>query len=191
MKKIFLLLLIPFSLSGQPCPPNDPDHFCVQKEKYWIYRERLKDYMISGTAEGNDIPAVSREAPTSAIRDRMNWNDSPWFISYWMGTLAMEYDLLVKSNAPASQISQTQQDLFNAIEAVNRLDFEAESPNPLGWNCGSSLNGFSIDDDVPNDFHQRLYNGETGADLLNVQGGFQIGFPLIRKKHSDTSIKIK
>jgi len=164
MKKNIALQILLFILFSHLdfCIAQVPPHEQLNLEKYWIYRERLKDYMINGTAQGCVIPSQSRSSPAPGL---MHWNDSPWFIGYWIGTLAMEYDLLVKSNAPALQISQTKQDLYNAIETVNRLDFEAESP--LAWNCGASLNGFTISNDVPDDFHQRLYNGETGADLLN------------------------
>jgi len=125
-------------------------------QKYWVYRERLKNYMVNGTEQGNSIPAGGRNAFDG--KQMLHWNDSPWDISYWMGTLAMEYDLLVRAKAPASQLSQTLNDLYNVIEAVNRLDLTAEGY----WNGNNSLNGFSVPDDIPDNFGNR-----PNADALN------------------------
>ena len=141
--------------------------FQREKDKYWIYRERLKNFMVSsnGTGcKGCDIPAVGRENDGTPIvgTDRIGWADTPWFIGYWMGTLAMEYKLLKQSglSSTSPEVMQTKEDLYGVIQSVNRLDWEAEE----SWgcsHCGNSytpcpgnINGFLIADDIPNDFSQ-------------------------------------
>lgn len=146
--KFFLLLflLMPSVLKAQ---------FNTQKEKYWIYRERIKNFVVSDNCRGCGIPARSRESI-----DRLNYDDPPWMIGYWLGTLAMEYRLL--SNAGAD-LTQTKKDIYYAIEAINRLDYYAEE----SWGCAKSLNGFLIRDDVSHIFKDQIVNGEPVEDLLN------------------------
>lgn len=139
--------------------------FNKEKDKYWIYRERLKNFMVrsNGTnCKGCDILAEKRDKINinPPKPETVSWADSPWMIGYWMGTLAMEYKLLIQSglstNSP--EVMQTKQDLYGAIQSINRLDWEAEE----SWGCslcGSgpcplNINGFMIDDDIPNDFSQ-------------------------------------
>lgn len=54
----------------------------------------------------------------------MDWSDSPIKIGYWIGVLAMEYDMLKKNGY---DVTETKQDLFNAIESVSRLDLGVDS----------------------------------------------------------------
>ncbi|TAL60598.1 MAG: hypothetical protein EPN85_06940 [Bacteroidetes bacterium] len=168
MKKNIFICLSSFALFFYCIPSNaQPTHEQQNLQKYWIYRERMKNYMITASASGCNVPSKSR----SVVSDQLSFSDSFWQISYWIGTLAMEYDLLSKAgyNPLSPELMRTKQDLFNAIEAVNRIDCQADAT----WACTgvdcptNSLNGFSLADDVPGDFHQRLYSGETGSDLLN------------------------
>ncbi|MBN2728906.1 MAG: T9SS type A sorting domain-containing protein [Bacteroidales bacterium] len=131
--------------------------FQYNKEKYWIYKERLKNYMITTediSEKGFDIPGRSR-----TLDDQVMWSDEAWMISYYIATLAMEYDLLIKSGLSSSspEVMQTKKELFFAINAINRLDWEAEQ----SWSCSSctgtgycpnNINGFMIRDDVPKVF---------------------------------------
>ena len=144
MKYFLFFLLVPFSVFSQ---------FNTQKEKYWIYRERLKNYLV------RSIPANSRG--NDGVLD---WGDSPWMIGYWVGTLAMEYNLLTNacnsgSTDACSLLNQTKQDLYDALEAINRLDYNAET----SWGCSASLNGFLMRDDVPANIPQNL----NSVDWLN------------------------
>lgn len=166
MKKIItytLLLVVHLTLQAQ---------FSSQKEKYWIYRERLKNFMVSShgaVCKGCDIPARDRKNNTvTAITgaDPLKWADSPWFTGYWIGTLAMEYKLLTDAglSSTSTEVMQTKEDLYGAIQSINRLDWEAEVSwdNSLGCNncndninpCIENLNGFLISDDIPMDFSQ-------------------------------------
>lgn len=76
--------------------------FNKEKDKYWIYRERLKNFMVrsNGTnCKGCDILAEKRDKINinPPKPETVSWADSPWMIGYWMGTLAMEYKLLIQS----------------------------------------------------------------------------------------------
>ncbi len=129
--------------------------FDKEKNKYWIYRERLKNFMVSGNCKGCDISSFNRDN-----KNILYWADAPWMIGYWMGTLAMEYKLLIQSgfSTTSPAVMQTKQDLYRVIESVNRLDYEAEESwgcSPCGNSpCLQNINGFLIADDVPNDFSQ-------------------------------------
>ena len=83
--------------------------FYKEKGKYWVYRERIKNFVVSGDCKGSGIPANGRDngiADKDHINDGMlGWSDSPWDIGYWMGTLAMEYDLL---SSPAQNLRQNE-----------------------------------------------------------------------------------
>jgi hypothetical protein len=179
MKKNRALLIVLFVLfvdvvcNGQPHPQQN-------LQKYWIYRERLNDYMINGHDQGQSIIAAYRGAANNYKPiPSIVWADEPWNIAYWIGALAMEHDLLSKAcggctsnSSPA--LLKNEQDLFNAIEAVNRLDNTADCES--WWmqgagTCGScnvltpplpNLNGFSVSDDVPSYFNQTPY-----SDYLN------------------------
>ncbi len=136
--------------------------FNEQKQKYWIYKERLKNFMITTSHEtdlGFDIPARRREAAT----DLLYWSDEPRMIGYYIATLAMEYDLLIKSGLSSNSVEvlQTKKDLFNAINAINRLDWQAEfsygcsACNDFGY-CKNNINGFMMRDDVPETFSSNI-----------------------------------
>ncbi len=114
--------------------------------------------------KGCDIPAVGRENNGTPIvgADKLGWADTPWMIGYWIGTLAMEYQLLIQSglSSTSPQVMQTKEDLYGAIQSINRLDWEAEESWGCSY-CGNSytpcpgnINGFLIRDDVPTDFSQ-------------------------------------
>ncbi|MGB4850610.1 MAG: PKD domain-containing protein [Saprospiraceae bacterium] len=139
--------------------------FQKEKEKYWVYRERLKNFMVrshGGVCKGCDIIANGRDNYNPDV-DVINWADTPWFIGYWIGTLAMEYQLLTAAGLSSTSIEvmQTKEDLYAAIQSINRLDWEAE----ISWGCSQcggnpaspcpqNLNGFILDDDIPSDFSQ-------------------------------------
>lgn len=138
--------------------------FQKEKDKYWVYRERLKNFMVrshGSVCKGCDIIANSRDHNNSNI-DEINWDDTPWFIGYWIGTLAMEYQLLTAAglSSTSNEVMQTKEDLYGAIQSINRLDWEAE----ISWGCSQcsvgsvscpqNLNGFLLADDIPKDFSQ-------------------------------------
>ena len=74
----------------------------------------------------------------------------------------MEYDLL---SSNGENTNQTLLDLYNVIEAINRLDKKAE----IAWGCSTSgvLNGFMVADDVPSVFPELITYGKKNEDRLN------------------------
>lgn len=156
---ILLLLIIPFSVYSQYS-------FQKEKDKYWVYRERLKNFMVSsnGAAEckGCDMPATGRDRSyldsnnQLTVSPMVRWGDAPWMLGYWIGNLAMEYQLLTQSglSSTSPEVMQTKKDLYGAIQSINRLDGEAE----VSWGCSGTfqenINGFLLADNVPGDFSQ-------------------------------------
>lgn len=154
MKKIFIVIittLVGISVNSQAI---------LNLEKYWIYRERLKNYYLQRSQQGGGIIATNRYV------NGIEYNDPAWNLSYWISTLAMEYKLL-NDNGYSTQ--QTLLDLYYAIESINRVDIAAESN--MGWSCGFSgstqPNGFLITDDIPGEFFDNNFNGNLNADYLN------------------------
>lgn len=154
-KYIFCIILTLFFL-----PSFGQYSFNKEKDKYWIYRECLKNFMVTGNCKGCDIPSQKRDKASPPKIETLSWADSPWMIGYWMGTLAMEYKLLIQSGLSSNspEVMKTKQDLYRAIESVNRLDYEAEVSwgcSPCGYSpCLQNINGFLLNDDVPCDFSQ-------------------------------------
>jgi hypothetical protein len=133
----------------------------INLKKYWVYRERLKNFMVSDIGTGTSIIAPKREIHLNDAKV-LAWNDPAWYMAYWMGTLAMEYDLL---SSNGENTTQTLIDLYNVIEAINRLDKKAE----IAWGCSTTgvLNGFMVADDVPSVFPELINNGVKNEDRLN------------------------
>ncbi|HBG69753.1 MAG: hypothetical protein A2W93_09825 [Bacteroidetes bacterium GWF2_43_63] len=166
--KIRLVIFCVFSIAFVEINAQPAIHFNTQKEKYWLYKEGLKNFMIFSQDEsefGCDIPARNRDA-----NDVVRWSDEARMIGYYIATLSMEYDLQIKSGLSSNspEVEQTKKELFFALEAINRLDWEAEQ----SWDCSAcigdgfcedNINGFFIRDDVPRDFE----TNQTYIDKLN------------------------
>lgn len=135
-------------------------------EKYWVYRERLKNFMVSTISDGGGIPAGSRALNTPGPPS-LNWADAGWQIGYWIGTLAMEYKLLSDNG---KDLSQTRSDLYHALYSIGRLDQNAEEV----WECDPAIpprNGFLLRDDVPSDFVN--YADQLNECLVPPVNGFR------------------
>lgn len=79
---------------------------------------------------------------------------------FFIANLAMEYHLLASNGL---NTYQTRKDLYYAIEAINRVDYYAESY----WGCSNELNGFFMRDDVPSNFFNDTYISQAVGDYLN------------------------
>jgi hypothetical protein len=152
-------------------------------EKYWVYRERLKNFIISDDCQGCGLPAVKRGGHQSSEDNQVTFADETTRLGLYIGFLACEYKLL--KDAGDSYLTQTKKDLYYALQAFNRLDFTAEgwlrysnaNPNAqLGVGSANipntsfsqnDINGFFIRDDVPPDFPERKYNGKRVANMLS------------------------
>lgn len=143
--------------------------------KYWYYRTRLRnDFMKVGLGTGCSIPMEERGVyyqpygpfgqqyganshpfdfsdPNSG-RNAL-WGDAMGELGYYIGTLAMEYHLLVKNNQETDSVRY---ELYCALEALNRIDYNAEYSYSQAINFTTyfqnSFNGFMLRDDVPSNF---------------------------------------
>ncbi len=128
--------------------------------KYWNYRERLRKYFIAispNNEKGTNIPASSI---TGNGYRTLSWGDGNGCLQYYIGLLATEYRLLKLFGL---DYTNTRNELFYALKAVERLDITAEEYFRRGLNkpvfctlAGTICiysdtldhNGFFIRDDV-------------------------------------------
>jgi hypothetical protein len=181
MKQCALILFFccEFFISAQSQTP------AVNLEKYWRYRERLKNFVVPGDCFGCSLPAAKRSGT-----DFIDWSDATIHLGYYIGMLATEHKLLTLYNQSPQRIKETERELFYAIEAINRLDLWAEyrweeyelgivhngQPPPM-----SHLNGFFIRDDIGFDenYFGQTVNGKTvrehlNSSLFSLPGGYNL-----------------
>jgi hypothetical protein len=106
MKKCMLLMIILLSFSSIIYSQDKGKN----NEKYWYYRERMKNFMFQGNGAGSSI--ILGDRGPNLIRT----GDQPWQLGYWIATLAMEWKLLHDNN---KSTAQTEQDLYYAIDAIS------------------------------------------------------------------------
>lgn len=86
-------------------------------------------------------------------KGEMHWGDGTIRHGHYLVLLATEYALLKKEGQPLEGILN---ELYYALEAINRLDLYAESELDVIYNIdnyyGLDLNGFYLREDVPEDF---------------------------------------
>ncbi len=149
MKKTMLFcVLFALHLIGVCQLPEDQANL----EKYWKYRQQLRErFMRIGTDQGQSIPMSCiipgyKYGPgeTGSI---LHWRDSNISLGYYFVVLATEYQLL--SNA-GEDTQQTLNELYYALNALNRLDVNAEFYLSQTSNSLSSddLNGLFLRDDA-------------------------------------------
>lgn len=165
MKTILLivLLFVNFFSSAQTDQEN--------QDKYWKYRERLKNKFVKiGTEPGESIPMACRipgyaYGGTADVNGtQLQWKDATITLGYYIIVLATEYKLL---NNAGENTQSTLNELYYAIDAINRLDRSAEFYLSFGSNTVTpdDLNGFFLRDDVPYTFWQ---NWENDGPLFQV-----------------------
>lgn len=130
---------------------NAADHKALQ-DKYWFYRHRLQtEFLKQGTApiglpSGYGIPACQ------AYRDKqdmLHFGDGTSFLGNYIGVLATEYLLMSRSAATATQLATIKEELYGAMKAYERLDYNAEIIVPPRNDTNRAvLNGFFLRDDV-------------------------------------------
>lgn len=161
---------------------------CVNHQKYWKHKERLKNFAVVGDCQGCSIAAGGRLIQISSESGKLDWSDNLLRDGIYIGMLAMEYKLLTDHPTAANQqqLNRTKEELFYAIEALNRLDKMAEywwryyylEQGVNAQSLPSDLNGFMIRDDVPADFGDKFYNGDfienqLNASLVPVSDGYK------------------
>ena len=77
-------------------------------QKYWIYRERVKNFMFEGNGNGSGLVLGDRD------KSILGSGDEPWQLGYYIASLAMEWKLL---HDHGFSTAQTEKDLYFAIPA--------------------------------------------------------------------------
>lgn len=154
-------------------------------KKYWYYKTRLNNDFIK---IGNTPPSGSNDENSPDHGESMPFNeraiegllpgafytntgnelklgDAGTRMGIYISTLATEYRLL-KNNF--QDVTKVKHELFCALNAVNRIDYYAESIFSNG-NMSPDLNGFFIRDDMPpnfvkNNYRHFNYYSENGID---------------------------
>ena len=143
MKKliIFFSLLHFYNVYAQS---TDNNH-----RKYWYYRSRLtNDFMKIGPNQGESLILSHRaylSSGSAAPSVEFGTDEVGGMLAQYISVLATEYKLLV-ANSQATD--STLRELYYALEAFNRLDYNAEAV----YGYPPALNGFFIRQDVPCDF---------------------------------------
>ncbi|MEW6468677.1 MAG: T9SS type A sorting domain-containing protein [Bacteroidota bacterium] len=135
-------------------------------KKYWNYRDRFKKFFVHiGSQAGDGIPIANRDkylANINGILPCLNpqncgyirMGDAMSQDGEYLAVLATEYKLLKDAGGDLTGILN---ELYYAIEAINRLDRKAEPY--LSFNTQpDNLNGFYMRDDAPQFFYQHWAN---------------------------------
>lgn len=160
IKQILILQFISIQLIAQS---SDYD----LHNKYWFYKTRFNNDFISiGTSPGQSIPFNQREYRDSYTysdpSSKLKVGDGTVQLGIYIGVLATEYRMLKDKG---EDVSNVKHELFCALNAINRLDYNAEpiisnNPHPKNYNSPmqSNLNGFFVRDDIPSNFIKNNYN---------------------------------
>ncbi|MEL6628689.1 MAG: hypothetical protein AAFU33_24775 [Bacteroidota bacterium] len=148
-KWIGLLLFISLLPSMRGQPSNN------WEEKYQTYRTRFRTHFISiGEGAGRSIPfarVTCEDDQTHVIRG----GESTFLLGTYIGFLGTEYLVLKRRN---QDLRLTIQELYYAVEALNRLDLYAETYN--SYDRAPALDGFFVREDIPNDFEADALYGQ-------------------------------
>ncbi|MEI8135974.1 MAG: hypothetical protein WCH21_01470 [Bacteroidota bacterium] len=131
----------------------------VNHKKYWFYKTRFNsDFVKIGTGNGESIPFNQRgfdggTHQTFQIGQDLRSGDASVQLGCYLSVLATEYRLL-KNNG--QDLTKIKHEIFYALNAINRLDYNAEYIFSDG-NQSGNLNGFFIRDDIPKDFVKKNY----------------------------------
>lgn len=151
----------------------------LNHKKYWFYRHRLlNDFMVKGDCQGcSEIINERGYKPPNSTDPlpsyKNKWGDQLFNLGEYISVLATEFKILQDNNQPTDT---TIQELYYAIRAFNRLDYNAEKYLAIAkglshTQSASDLNGFFIRDDVPENFlnlNPRLANGVTSSLLATI-----------------------
>jgi hypothetical protein len=183
MKNIFVIFFV-FYLSAVATAQTAN----INLQKYWRFREKLKNFVVTGDCFGCSIPAEKRTGD-----DIIEWSDAAIHLGYYIGLLATEHKLLTLYNQSPDRIKETERELYYALEAINRLDLYAEynwEQYALGIDHTgqtpplSHLNGFFIRDDIhsASDFFNQQVDQSTVKQKLNsswfpLPGDYELNIP--------------
>lgn len=103
------------------------------RRKYWDYRDRLKKYFLTiGSQAGKSLPAENLNYKSHYLTSNggnyqsdLRWGDATIHSGYYIAVLATEYKLLTDAGY-LDEALKTKNELYYAIEAINRIDLNAE-----------------------------------------------------------------
>ena len=180
-KNIVLLLILSAitTLQGLTQTPQ------LNEEKYWTYRERLRnEYMIGiGPGVGMSIPASIRDTASGILQ----WTDCTMAHGEYMAILGMEYKIL---DDRSDELDQTIKELYYALYAFNRLDYTAE----IFFGGAPSLNGFFMRDDISEDslgmdtVLAHLNQGLSVFEITHLDSDFMDEIPRNNEESLDQAI---
>ncbi|MBI1837812.1 MAG: T9SS type A sorting domain-containing protein [Flavobacteriia bacterium] len=163
-------LVIAFWLLGGAMLYGQTDQ--LNLEKYWKLRNSFREKFVKiGTGPGASLPigSINPNSCTAGaaqgyqnIYADMHWGDGMIRQGQYLQLLATEYRLL-KNNGLDTR--GTLNEIYYALQAINRCDLKAEPTQskfyfPLSQQVSSSLNGYYLREDVPEDFGKDNW-GET------------------------------
>jgi len=185
MKTLLItMLFLPFGTFAQQWYEPGMNN---ELSKYWFYRWRLRnDFMVMGEGAGKSMVIDTRNPEGRSL---VKWADATITHGYYLSMLATEHRVL-SSLGRSEDLRNNQRELYYAIKAYERLDFNTETFYSSDGNLNKaaaydindapmagSVNGYVFRDDVPPDFineelinfsqptsnHASLTNGKTGV----------------------------
>ncbi len=159
MKKIIIVCLLCFlyiSSYAQSIYEN--------AEKYWYYRERLKNFVLVSSnynEPGTNIPAER------IYNNSIAWDDGNAAFNHYISVLATEYKLL---KMYGQDYTQTIKELYYALKSFERLDATAESYyRQDNSQLSTDLNGFFIREDITDEFWSKYGKNGTNPYFKQVK----------------------
>ena len=158
---LLLALLLPMPARAQTTAEN--------LAKYDALRDRLRaELIIIGDGPGESMPSHIRHDGLGYIR----WADATIDLGWYIGVLATEHRLLQSPSrfpgiAAARDLAQTEDELYYALAAMERLDRVANASFDPPCTQSEVLDGFFLRDDVPADFHTRFGLSSTRSDFID------------------------
>jgi MYXO-CTERM domain-containing protein len=140
--------------------PAHADTTAENLAKYRRLRHRLvTDFVSVGTAPGQSQPAPERTDAAGL----MKWGDGTIALGFYLGVLATEHYMLADparfpgaDGGDPTQLAATEEELYDALFALERLDSVADAAFPAPCTSTPALNGFFVRDDVPADFYSHF-----------------------------------
>lgn len=124
---------------------------CTDHGDFWWDPTKYDNY--PGCANQSFCDIITLDNDLTPLQGEMKWSDNPLVnMGMYLGVLATEWDLLSYSNINGSrqnELDETQSELYNALETVNRLDRYSESVYGLPQ---MDPDGLFARSDIPEDF---------------------------------------
>jgi len=165
--------------------PARADSTAQDLAKYRRLRQRLvSDFVSVGTDPGQSQPAPERTDSAGL----MKWGDGTIALGFYLGVLATEHYMLANpaqfpgaDGGNSTQLASTDEELYDALAALERLDNVADAAFPAPCSTTPALNGFFVRDDVPADFYTHF------AGITTIQSDF-IDPTLTNKEESQDQV---